>query len=169
MKNIHLLLDSDQTYLQKLAEKIREKDSNAFAAFYGKTYAKLYHFFYQRTGDVYQAQDLLKRFYILAYHEMVKEVPAHPKKALHKWQESVASFVPQREMKTDMRPFREMKSDTAELLMLSILDEIGMQENTIPLEVVRTYDEYHEQRFTLERFLAMIIVALMLFVAMLLY
>ena len=151
----------DPEYIRELIDEWREGDANAFAAIYAVTCRKVYEHAYRRLADIYLTQDAVTETYLRAGEtEKPADIP------MLRWLLEITDGVCNKILRYngDAAEKREsavwhtedadknrgamavLDDDTAEQMLYNILDTLGMEQNTVPLQNLDIYMGYRKQR-----------------------
>lgn len=167
--------EHDPAYIRGLLEEWRQGDANAFAALYSVTYRKLCGHAYERLKDIYLTQDAVTETYLIAGEE---QKPEHV--SLVPWLAGICDSVCDKLLRysgdSKEKPkvgFAEpevpqLDEDTAEQMLYNILDTLGMEQNTVPLQNLNIYMSYRRQRSRLMTLIVWIMAAMIFFLPLLL-
>lgn len=179
----------DPAYICGLLEEWRQGDANAFAALYSVTYRKMYEHAYQRLMDIYLTQDAVTETYLVAGEEQKPE-----KVPLLRWLMEISDSVCDRILQYSGKAAEkqrlgsgkgagkskdaaradgeqavpELDEETAEQMLYNILDTLGMEQNTVPLQNLNIYMGYRRQRSRLMTLVVWIMAAMIFFLPLLL-
>ena len=173
----------DPEYIRELIDEWREGDANAFAAIYAVTCRKVYEHAYRRLADIYLTQDAVTETYLHAGEE---EKPADI--PMLRWLLEITDGVCDKILRYngDAAEKREsavwhtedadknrgamavLDDDTAEQMLYNILDTLGMEQNTVPLQNLDIYMGYRKQRSRLMILVVGIMAAIIILLPLLL-
>jgi DNA-directed RNA polymerase specialized sigma24 family protein len=152
-----LTAKANADYVQRLIDGIRNRDSNAFAAFYAITVEQVYRDFYRQLGSAYLVQDCVAKLYVLFVQAIGRiDTPAGAAGALRHIETKILDYVRtsgRADAPRDKRPQPALSADTSEILLIDLLDRLKLPENTVPLEMITAYDVYLKQKSAVLRWL----------------
>ena len=173
----------DPEYIRELIDEWREGDANAFAAIYAVTCRKIYEYAYRRLADIYLTQDAVTETYLRAGEtEKPADIP------MLRWLLEITDGVCNKILRYngDAAEKREsavwhtedadknrgamavLDDDTAEQMLYNILDTLGMEQNTVPLQNLDIYMGYRKQRSRLMILVVGIMAAIIILLPLLL-
>ena len=187
----------DPEYIRELIDEWREGDANAFAAIYAVTCGKVYEHAYRRLADIYLTQDAVTETYlhageeekpadipmlrwlleitdgvcdkILRYNgdaaEKRESAPGQTGDAAEKRE---SASVPAGAADKNRGAMAVLDDDTAEQMLYNILDTLGMEQNTVPLQNLDIYMGYRKQRSRLMILVVGIMAAIIILLPLLL-
>lgn len=187
----------DPEYIRELIDEWREGDANAFAAIYAVTCRKVYEHAYRRLADIYLTQDAVTETYlhageeekpadipmlrwlleitdgvcdkILRYNgdaaEKRESAPGQTGDAAEKRE---SASVPAGAADKNRGAMAVLDDDTAEQMLYNILDTLGMEQNTVPLQNLDIYMGYRKQRSRLMILVVGIMAAIIILLPLLL-
>lgn len=152
-------------YVQSLLDGIRNRDSNAFAAFYAMTAGQIYRDFYRRLGNAYLVQDCVSKLYVLFVQGIGQtRTPAEAAAALNHIEVRILKYVTiagRPDPTRDKRPRPTLSDDERAVLLIDLLDRLKLPENTVPLEVISAYDVYLKEKSAVLRWLIVLAAAIL--------
>ena len=187
----------DPEYIRELIDEWREGDANAFAAIYAVTCRKIYEHAYRRLSDIYLTQDAVTETYLRAGEaEKPAEIPmlrwlleitdgvcdkilryngdaaekreSAPGQTGDAAEMKESASVPAGDADKNRGAMAVLDDDTAEQMLYNILDTLGMEQNTVPLQNLDIYMGYRKQRSRLMILVVGIMAAIIILLPLLL-
>lgn len=187
----------DPEYIRELIDEWREGDANAFAAIYAVTCRKVYEHAYRRLSDIYLTQDAVTETYLHAGEaEKPADIPmlrwlleitdgvcnkilryngnaaekreSAPGQTGDAAEMKESASVPAGDAEKNRGAMAVLDDDTAEQMLYNILDTLGMEQNTVPLQNLDIYMGYRRQRSRLMILVVGIMAAIIILLPLLL-
>lgn len=187
----------DPEYIRELIDEWREGDANAFAAIYAVTCRKIYEHAYRRLSDIYLTQDAVTETYlhageaekpadipmlrwlleitdgvcdkILRYNgDAAEKRESAPGQTGDAAEMKESASVPAGDTEKNRGAMAVLDDDTAEQMLYNILDTLGMEQNTVPLQNLDIYMGYRRQRSRLMILVVWIMAAIIILLPLLL-
>jgi hypothetical protein len=168
MKRRYLRSVHDTEYIDSLVDGLKSGDSNSVAAFFGATADDEWPLYASAFRDEFEAENAFEEAYVRFISDAA-EMSSGRKAAARfaRISDGVISEAGSRAGNKEgdvSAPPKKLGSDMKDMMLFVILRRCGLEENTLPLSVIREYDMYRTKKISFTRIFVILIIALVILV-----